>query len=77
MGANFAGQVIGFAGDIMKAKLGAISVTRLSARKSRIDSSSPDGQRINSLESGHIEFRNVHFTYPTRYLRLHPTPTLI
>jgi hypothetical protein len=26
----------------------------------------PEGKAVEQLEAGHIEFRNVHFSYPTR-----------
>lgn len=67
IGGNNAGQLVSFAGDIMKAKLGAISVTRLLERVPKIDSWSRDGQRIDTLEKGHIIFKDVHFRYPTRF----------
>jgi hypothetical protein len=77
VGGNTAGMIMykrscaesndsGFAGDITKAKLGAISVTRLLERKPQIDSWSNNGQRIEALEHGHIVFQEVHFRYPTR-----------
>jgi ATP-binding cassette, subfamily B (MDR/TAP), member 1 len=69
IGGNNAGQLVSFAGDIMKAKLGAISVTRLLERVPKIDSWSQDGQRIDTLERGHIIFKDVHFRYPTRFAR--------
>ena len=32
-----------------------------------IDLWSAKGKRIETLEQGHLEFRDVHFRYPTRY----------
>lgn len=33
-----------------------------------IDSWSGKGKHIDTLEQGHLEFRDVHFRYPSRYL---------
>jgi ATP-binding cassette, subfamily B (MDR/TAP), member 1 len=48
-----------------KAKQAAQELKILFDRKPAIDSWSPDGARLESVE-GHIEFRDVHFRYPTR-----------
>jgi len=57
-----------FAPDISKARLSSIHVNRLMERIPQIDSWSTKGKRIDTLESGHLEFRDVHFRYPTRYI---------
>jgi ATP-binding cassette subfamily B (MDR/TAP) protein 1 len=55
-----------FAPDISKAKSSSINVNRLMERVPVIDSWSAKGKRIESLETGHLEFKDVHFRYPTR-----------
>jgi len=54
-----------FAPDISKARSGAISVTKLMERRPSIDSWSGQGAFIEDFR-GHIEFKDVHFRYPTR-----------
>jgi ATP-binding cassette, subfamily B (MDR/TAP), member 1 len=48
-----------------KAIHAAVSLKTLFDRKPDIDSWSQDGEQVQSIE-GRIEFRNVHFRYPTR-----------
>jgi ATP-binding cassette subfamily B (MDR/TAP) protein 1 len=55
-----------FAPDISKAKSSAINVSRLIDRQPTIDSWSQKGKSIERLEYGHLEFKDVHFRYPTR-----------
>ena len=64
-GAQSAGVVFSFAPDMGKAKNAAQELKTLFDRKPPIDSWSPDGQPFKEVE-GTIEFRNVHFRYPTR-----------
>lgn len=64
-GAQSAGTIFSFAPDMGKAKQAARELKTLFDRKPDIDSWSNDGQRINNVE-GTIEFRGVHFRYPTR-----------
>ncbi|MCJ1472803.1 GTPase-activating protein [Lambiella insularis] len=64
-GAQSAGTIFSFAPDMGKAKGAANELKVLFDRKPAIDSWSPDGERINHVE-GTIEFRDVHFRYPTR-----------
>lgn len=64
-GAQSAGTVFSFAPDMGKAKQAANELKVLFDRKPEIDSWSPDGQRVDNIE-GTIEFRDVHFRYPTR-----------
>lgn len=65
--AQGAGQFFSFAPDITKAVSATLNVTRLLNHKPDIDVWGSDGKRIDHLESGHIQFKNVHFTYPTRF----------
>lgn len=51
--------------DMGKAKQAAQELKILFDRKPAIDSWSADGEKLESCE-GHIEFRDVHFRYPTR-----------
>lgn len=64
-GAQSAGTVFSFAGDMSKAKNAAASLKRLYDRQPTIDPWSADGESIDTVE-GSIEFRDVHFRYPTR-----------
>lgn len=64
-GAQSAGTIFSFAPDMGKAKHATQQLKRLFDRKPEIDSWSPDGERMNHIE-GTIEFRDVHFRYPTR-----------
>ena len=64
-GAQSAGTVFSFAGDMSKAKNAAAELKILYDRQPTIDPWSEDGQKIEHVE-GHIEFRNAHFRYPTR-----------
>ncbi|KAF7532134.1 hypothetical protein G7054_g8250 [Neopestalotiopsis clavispora] len=64
-GAESAGTMFAYAPDLAKARHGAAKLKALFDRQPEIDSWSQDGTRVLSIE-GHIEFRNVHFKYPTR-----------
>ena len=64
-GAQSAGTIFSFAPDMGKAKQAAKELKILFDRKPEIDSWSLDGEPFNHLE-GTIEFRDVHFRYPTR-----------
>ena len=64
-GAQSAGSIFSFAPDMGKAKQAAKELKTLFDRKPDIDSWSPDGERISHMD-GTIEFRDVHFRYPTR-----------
>lgn len=64
-GAQSAGTIFSFAPDMGKAKEAAAELKRLFDRVPEIDSWSNEGERVQGVE-GHIEFRDVHFRYPTR-----------
>ena len=64
-GAQSAGTIFSFAPDMGKAKHAAHELKTLFDRKPEIDSWSSEGKRIDHIE-GTIEFRDVHFRYPTR-----------
>lgn len=64
-GAQSAGTIFSFAPDMGKAKQAANELKILFDRKPAIDSWSQDGERVEKV-SGMIEFRDVHFRYPTR-----------
>ena len=64
-GAQSAGTIFSFAPDMGKAKQAAAELKQLFDRQPEIDSWSEDGEKLTSVE-GHIEFRDVHFRYPTR-----------
>ena len=64
-GAQSAGTIFSFAPDMGKAKQAANELKILFDRKPVIDSWSQDGERITDV-TGTIEFRDVHFRYPTR-----------
>lgn len=64
-GAQSAGTIFSFAPDMGKARQSAQELKSLFDRKPEIDSWSSEGEAIPETE-GHIEFRDVHFRYPTR-----------
>lgn len=64
-GSQSAGTIFSFAPDMGKAKHAANELKILFDRIPEIDAWSPDGERLTSVE-GNIEFRDVHFRYPTR-----------
>ena len=67
IGSQAAGQFFSFAPDISKAKQSAIHVNRLMDRVPMIDSRSGKGKHVDHLDRGYLQFKNVHFRYPTRY----------
>ena len=64
-GAQSAGTIFSFAPDMGKAKHAAQSLKILFDRVPAIDSWSSEGEKLDHVE-GTIEFRDVHFRYPTR-----------
>lgn len=64
-GAQSAGTIFSFAPDMGKAKQAAHELKTLFDRKPAIDSWSQEGHPVTGME-GTIEFRDVHFRYPTR-----------
>ncbi|KAI0168421.1 P-loop containing nucleoside triphosphate hydrolase protein [Pestalotiopsis sp. NC0098] len=64
-GAQSAGTVFSFAPDMGKAHHAAAELKTLFDRKPVVDSWSEDGERLEAVD-GTIEFRDVHFRYPTR-----------
>ncbi|XP_065609379.1 ATP-binding cassette sub-family B member 5 [Cyrtonyx montezumae] len=59
------GQSASLAPDYGKAKISAQRIFHLLDRKPQIDSYSGEGEKLSNFE-GNIEFRNIHFLYPTR-----------
>ncbi|KFO71118.1 Multidrug resistance protein 1, partial [Cuculus canorus] len=59
------GQSASLAPDYGKAKISAQRIFQLLDRKPLIDSYSEEGEKLSNFE-GNIEFRNIHFIYPTR-----------
>lgn len=67
-GAQSAGTIFSFAPDMSKASSAAAELKKLFDRQPKIDTWSADGDRVadkNAIQ-GTIEFRDVHFRYPTR-----------
>lgn len=64
-GAQSAGSIFAFAPDMGKSKNAAANFKKLFDRRPAIDVWSEDGQTLDSAE-GTVEFRDVHFRYPTR-----------
>ncbi|KOS19776.1 Leptomycin B resistance protein pmd1 [Escovopsis weberi] len=64
-GAQSAGSIFSFAPDMGKAHQAARELKELFDRKPTIDAWSTEGERVPEVE-GNIEFRDVHFRYPTR-----------
>lgn len=69
-GAQSAGTIFSFAPDMGKAKSAAAELKRLFDRQPKVDTWSKAGDLISKDEKnalqGTIEFRDVHFRYPTR-----------
>lgn len=69
-GAQSAGTIFSFAPDMGKAQQSAGELKKLFDRKPEIDTWSTTGDRVSRAEKdairGTIEFRDVHFRYPTR-----------
>ncbi|KGL80184.1 Multidrug resistance protein 1, partial [Tinamus guttatus] len=59
------GQSASLAPDYGKAKISAQRIFQLLDRKPVIDSYSEEGEKLSNFE-GNIEFRNIHFVYPSR-----------
>lgn len=64
-GAQSAGSIFSFAPDMGKAHHAAQELKALFDRKPAIDSWSTEGERLEEAD-GYVEFRDVHFRYPTR-----------
>ncbi|KAJ5693406.1 ABC multidrug transporter mdr1 [Penicillium macrosclerotiorum] len=64
-GAQSAGTVFSFSPDMGKAKNAASEFRMLFDRRPTIDTWSQEGEQIENVD-GVIEFRDVHFRYPTR-----------
>lgn len=64
-GAQSAGTIFSFSPDMGKAKNAAAEFRKLFDRQPEIDTWSDEGEKIDSME-GAVEFRDVHFRYPTR-----------
>lgn len=64
-GSQSAGTIFSFAPDMGKAKHAAAELKILLDRKPKIDTWSNEGKVLETME-GAIEFRDVHFRYPTR-----------
>lgn len=64
-GAQSAGTIFSFAPDMGKAKHAAAQLKQLFDRQPEIDSWYEGGEKVESVE-GSVEFRDVHFRYPTR-----------
>ncbi|KAJ2899894.1 putative leptomycin b resistance protein pmd1 protein [Zalerion maritima] len=64
-GAQSAGSIFSFAPDMGKAHQAAAELKTLFDRKPVVDTWSSEGEEVGEIE-GTIEFRDVHFRYPTR-----------
>jgi len=64
-GVQSAGFVFNFAGDMSKSKNSATELKKLLDRTPKIDAWSTDGEEVEHIH-GTIEFKDVHFSYPTR-----------
>ncbi|KAK9348930.1 P-loop containing nucleoside triphosphate hydrolase protein [Lipomyces starkeyi] len=65
MGAQAAGIVFSFAPDMGKAQSAAANIKRLMDSIPEIDAWSGEGEVLDDVQ-GDVEFRDVHFRYPTR-----------
>lgn len=64
-GAQSAGQAFSYASSMGKARQAAQNVSRIMDVQPEIDSTSLEGKTLDNL-AGDLEFRDVHFRYPTR-----------
>ncbi|KAL7798444.1 P-loop containing nucleoside triphosphate hydrolase protein [Trichoderma ceciliae] len=65
--AQAAGSIFSLAPDMGKAHTSALALKKLFDRMPKIDAWSQDGQRLSEGDiQGTVEFRDVHFRYPTR-----------
>lgn len=64
-GAQSAGTIFSFAPDMGKAKHAASEMKTLFDHEPEIDTWSTEGEMVHTMH-GDIEFRDVHFRYPTR-----------
>uniref|UniRef100_A0A452HT63 ABC-type xenobiotic transporter n=1 Tax=Gopherus agassizii TaxID=38772 RepID=A0A452HT63_9SAUR len=64
-GAMNVGQSTSLAPDFGKAKVSAQRIFQLLDRKPLVDSYSEEGTKLSQFD-GNIEFRDIHFVYPTR-----------
>ncbi|XP_065439375.1 ATP-dependent translocase ABCB1-like isoform X1 [Chrysemys picta bellii] len=64
-GVRSVGQSTSLAPDFGKAKVSAQRIFQLLDRKPLIDSYSEEGTKLSQFD-GNIEFRDIHFVYPTR-----------
>jgi len=71
MGAQGAGQSFSFAPDMTKAKSATVEVSRLLDHQPDIDIWNDDGYPVNVLQESDIQFQDVSFTYPSRFVSLH------
>ncbi|TLD09645.1 hypothetical protein PspLS_11745 [Pyricularia sp. CBS 133598] len=66
-GTNAAGAIFHHASDMGKAKNAAVDFKRLFDRRPVIDVWSEEGEKVSMANAeGMVEFRDVHFRYPTR-----------
>ncbi|KAK9313930.1 P-loop containing nucleoside triphosphate hydrolase protein [Lipomyces starkeyi] len=65
IGAQNAGMVLSYAPDMGKAKYAAANIKKLLSTVPKVDTWSNKGKVPENVQ-GEIEFRNVHFRYPTR-----------
>nr|QNH67930.1 ATP-binding cassette transporter subfamily B member 1-like protein X2 [Brachionus plicatilis] len=59
------GQALPYLKELAEAKGSAIKVFEILETKSKIDAFDSNGQKLSQL-NGEIEFKDVHFSYPTR-----------
>jgi len=64
-GAQSAGSVFAFAPDVSKAQRAAADFKTLFDARPEIDAWAQSGEKVQNLD-GYIEFKDVHFRYPTR-----------
>ncbi|RFU77428.1 abc multidrug transporter mdr1 [Trichoderma arundinaceum] len=65
--AQSAGSIFSLAPDMGKAHASALALKKLFDRTPKIDSWSQEGERLSESDiQGTVEFRDVHFRYPTR-----------
>jgi ATP-binding cassette subfamily B (MDR/TAP) protein 1 len=66
-GAAGAGQAFSYSPDLTKAIHSTSNVTQLLDHKSAFDLSRETGYHVDTLKEGRIEFKDVYFSYASRY----------
>ena len=65
-GSQGAGRIFAYSPDLARARDSGEAIIKLLNRKPLVDSNTKEGKKPEPNTSGHVVFKNVHFSYPTR-----------